>query len=82
MHTTVTHIGIELIMFGRQYDLLHVLGDARHSRQIDTIVCDSKQFMNHRLVCPLHAHNNSVLLFIIIIIIIFRPLVSIPKEFL
>lgn len=56
-HDAETYISIEFVVFSRQYDLLHVLGQSRYASQVDAVVCDAKQFVHHCLVRPLQVHH-------------------------
>lgn len=54
-----TYIGIKLIVLSRQHHLPEVLTDARHTREINAVVVNPQELMNHGLICPLPREEHS-----------------------
>lgn len=44
---------VELVLLGRQHDLLHLRSDACDLGHVHAVVVDAKAFVHHRLVRPL-----------------------------
>lgn len=57
-----THVGIELVVLRRENHLPQVLTDTRHLGQVDPVVVETQQLMNHRLVRPLKDSSQTRLL--------------------
>ena len=44
---------VEIIMLGRQDNFLEFAADTRNIRQVYSVICDSKELMEHCLISPL-----------------------------
>ena len=49
----MSYFSVEIIVLGRQHNLLQFTRDSRYSRKVDAIVVNTKKLMHHRLVSPL-----------------------------
>jgi len=48
-----TYVGVELVVLGRQDDLSEILAYPRYPREVDAVVVNPQQLVNHSLVRPL-----------------------------
>lgn len=55
-----THVGVELVVLCRQNHLLQVFTDPRDSGEVDPVVVESQQLVDHRLVRPLQETGDHI----------------------
>lgn len=58
-----SHVCIELVVLGRQHHLLQVFADPRDSGQVDAVVVQTQQLVDHGLVRPLEEKQIFMYLF-------------------
>lgn len=54
-----THVGVELVILSWQDHLSQVFADPGDSGQVDPVVVEAKQLVDHGLVCPLQHSESS-----------------------